>query len=134
MAYFHIFLTIFLMQWSHWRRMTYFHIPRILVNDLNYLVNDCYWIIKKIENMINQPLVLLFSLSWGRLTLIRLVLCGIPAYWFFLIKIPVSITNTLRWIMFNFLWGGSIDVSEKYIICLDCILVTFNSINTNIFF
>ena len=72
---------------------------------LGYNVNDSRWLIKKFDRRINNWTFRLLSLG-GRLILVKSVLMGLAVYWLCLARMPKSITNYLRSVVFNFLWGN----------------------------
>jgi len=78
----------------------------------NYTVGDWHWILRKMDVKINSWCNRYLSLG-GRHTLLSSVLSGIPVYWFSLAQIPLSISNTLRSKMANFIWGHN-EHTKKY--------------------
>ena len=72
---------------------------------LGYRTNDWKWLISMFEKRINHWTYRMLSLS-GRVVLIMSMLTSILVYWFALMCIPSSIINTLRRIIFSFLWGS----------------------------
>jgi hypothetical protein len=52
----------------------------------------------------------------GRFTLLKFVLESQPVYWMSLAVIPCSVLNTLRKMMFNFLWKGN-NESNHFHLC-----------------
>ena len=73
---------------------------------LDYRVTDWSWLIKKIDCKINNCTYIFLSLG-GHLILLNSILGALPVYWFYLMKIPGSILQKIRSLMFNFLWGGN---------------------------
>ena len=82
---------------------------------LGYRVNDWQWIILKFEKRISHWTNKFLSLG-GRLILIQSVLSSIPVYWMGLILFLASIHHKLRRIMFNFLWGSSVNKCKYHLV------------------
>jgi hypothetical protein len=69
-------------------------------------IEDWGWLIKKVEKRISNWCYRWLSIG-GRFTLLKVVLESQPIYWLSLAVIPCSILNTLRKLMFNFLWKNN---------------------------
>lgn len=72
----------------------------------NYIKQDWMWLVRKVENIINQWCNRWLSLG-EKMILVKDVLKIIPVYWFSLAKIPSSILELIRRMSFNFLWDGN---------------------------
>jgi hypothetical protein len=83
-----------------------------LLKPNKYLVKDWYWLIKKVEHMINVWCYRWLSLG-GRITLVNYVLSNILVYWFSLVVVPSSIIKTIRSKIFQFLWSGAVNQKSK---------------------
>jgi len=71
-------------------------------------LDDWHWLIKKVENKINNWCFRWISLG-RRLTLLKVVLSSQPIYWMSLAIVPGSVLKILRNCMFNFLWKRNCD-------------------------
>jgi len=78
----------------------------------NYLTSDWHWMLRRVDLRIRSWCNRFLSLG-GRLTLLSSVLLTIPVYWFTLAQLPVAISEALRKLMVNFLWGQNAH-SKKY--------------------
>jgi len=78
-------------------------------------VEDWSWLINKMEKKINNWCYRWLSLG-GRFTLLKSVLGSKPLYWLSLVVIPCYVLNTLRKLIFNFLWKGNSE-SNHYHLC-----------------
>ena len=70
----------------------------------NYHTSDWHWMLRRVDHRIRSWCNRFLSIG-GRLTLLSSVLSGIPVYWFTLAQLPVAISEALRKMMVNFLWG-----------------------------
>jgi hypothetical protein len=61
------------------------------------------WLIKRVEKKISNWCYRWLSLG-GRFTLLKVVLESQPIYWLSLAVVPISVLNSLRKLMYNFLW------------------------------
>jgi hypothetical protein len=77
-------------------------------------VEDWGWLIKKMEKRINNWCYRWLSLG-GRFTLLKVVLESQPIYWMSLAVVPCSVLNTLRKLMFNFLWKRKSDTNQMHL-------------------
>jgi hypothetical protein len=71
-------------------------------------LDEWHWLIKKLENKINNWCFRWLSLG-GHLTLLKAVLSSQPIYWMSLAIVPGSVLKILRNRMFNFLWKRNCD-------------------------
>jgi len=73
-----------------------------------YRVCDWCWILKEMEKKINNWCYRWLSLG-GRYTLLKDVLESHSVYWMSLASIPRSVLNSIRKLMYNFLWQRNLD-------------------------
>ena len=85
------------------------------VKPLNYLVRDWQWLVRKFEKRVSNWTYHFLSLR-GRLILLKSVLCGTPAYWFSLVKIPFAIIKEIKNILSNFPWGGGKNSNVSHLV------------------
>lgn len=88
-----------------------------------YLLKEWHWLIQKFESRISHWTFRLLSIG-GKLTLVKSVLMGTPVYWFSLLPVPCLVINTLRKLIFNFLWTGGLKKSS-----LSMIMISWDKIS-----
>jgi hypothetical protein len=76
---------------------------------------DWNWLLKKFEKRINNWCYRWLSLG-GRLTLLKAVLSSQSIYWLSMAVVPCSVLNTMRKLMYNFLWKRD-SVSHQLHLC-----------------
>jgi hypothetical protein len=77
-------------------------------------IEDWGWLIKKMEKRISNWCYRWLSLG-GRFTLLKAVLESQPIYWLSLAVVPCSVLNTLRKLMYNFLWKRNCDSHQMHL-------------------
>ena len=92
---------------------------------LGYRTNDWQWLLTMFEKRINNWKYRMLSLG-GKVVLIRSVLTGIFVYWFALMCVPSSIINTLRRIIFSFLWGSCDGKQRLHLVSLHTVVAPYN--------
>jgi hypothetical protein len=76
--------------------------------------NDWSWLLKKMEKKIDNWCYRWLSLG-GRYTLLKVVLESQPVYWMSLAYVPRSVLNSIRKLMFNFLWRRNNDSTPLHL-------------------
>jgi hypothetical protein len=77
-------------------------------------VEDWGWLLKKMEKKIDNWCYRWLSLG-GRFTLLKSVLECQPVYWMSLVVVPCSVLNTMRKMMFNFLWRRNSESNQLHL-------------------
>jgi len=73
------------------------------------------WLIKRVEKKISNWCYRWLSLG-GRFTLLKDVLESQPIYWLSIAVVPISVLNSLRKLMYNFLWYST-NESNHFHLC-----------------